>query len=257
MTNSSLYWMVIDSWTMTKRTVKHIFRDPESLLISICLPVILMLMFVYVFGGAIQTGTDYINYVVPGIIITCVGYGSSMVAISVTHDMVGGLFDRFRSMPARPASLLTGHVSGSFIRNAISMTLVILVALLIGFRPDAGLLDWLGVVAFLSLFLLSVSWLSVVLGLLAKSVETASAFTFIIIFLPYLSSAFVPTETMPSWLHAFADNQPMTPLIETLRGLLIGTPIENNGWLTIIWFGGILIVSFVIATILFKHRKTV
>ncbi|MBP1968363.1 ABC-2 type transport system permease protein [Virgibacillus natechei] len=255
MRNSKLYWNVSDGWTMSRRSLKHIFREPESLLMAIGLPIAIMVMFVYVFGGAIQTGTDYVNYVVPGVIITCVGFGSSLIAISVTQDMTGGLFERLRSMPLLPSSLMVGHVIGGFVRNAIATTVIFLVAILIGFQPNAGLLEWLGVIGVLSLFMFSLNWLFVTIGLITKSVETANAATFPMLFLPYISSAFVPTETMPSWLHAFAENQPMTPLIETLRGLLLGTPIGNNAWLTIAWFGGLLIVSFVIATILFKRRK--
>ncbi|WP_078382445.1 ABC transporter permease [Sutcliffiella halmapala] len=251
----SITWALHDGWVMFRRNLKHIFRNPESLMVSIFLPVMMMLLFVFVFGGAIQTGTEYVNYIVPGIIITCVGYGSSMTAMSVTQDMVGGLFDRFRSMPIHPSSLLVGHVAGSFVRNMISTTLVILVAVLVGFRPNASFIEWLGALGLLSLFLLSISWLSVIFGLLAKNIETASAFSFIIMFAPYISSAFVPTETMPSWLHAFAENQPMTPLIDTLRGLLIGTPIGNHAWLAIVWFGGILLVSFVVAMVIFKRRN--
>ena len=250
-----MFWAVQDSWTMSKRTIKHIFRNPESLLISMVLPILLMLMFVYVFGGAINTGTDYINYVVPGIIITCIGYGSSMTAVSISQDMSEGLFDRLRSMPVLSSSLLSGHVVGSYVRNMISTALVFLVAVMIGFRPEASILEWLGVIAFISLFVISVSWFSIILGLLAKNAESASAFTFFILFLPYVSSAFVPTETMPTWLHAFADNQPMTPLIETLRGLLLHTAIENNGWLSVIWFGGLLVLSVIIASLIFSYRQ--
>ncbi len=240
---------------MSLRSLKHIFREGESLVMATGLPVGIMVMFVYVFGGAIQTGTDYVNYVVPGVIITCVGFGSSIIALSVTQDMVGGLYERFRSMPLFPSSLMVGHVIGGFVRNAIATTVAFLVALLIGFRPDAGWLEWLGVIGVLTLFMFSISWLFVVFGLLVKSVETANAMTFPILFLPYVSSAFVPTNTMPSWLHAFAENQPMTPLIETLRGLLLGTPIDHNHWLTIAWFGGLLIVSMMAATFLFKRHK--
>ncbi|QDI90083.1 ABC transporter permease [Salicibibacter halophilus] len=255
MTDSKLFWAVLDGWTMARRSLKHIFRETESLVMAIGLPVAIMIMFVYVFGGAIQTGTDYVNYVVPGVIITCVGFGSSIIALSVTQDMVGGLFERFRSMPILPSSLMVGHVIGGFVRNAVATTVVFIVALLIGFDPNAELLEWLGVIGILSLFMFSVNWLFVVFGLLVKNVETANAITFPMLFLPYVSSAFVPTETMPSWLHAFAENQPMTPLIETLRGLLLGTPIGHNHWLTMAWFGGLLIVSFIVATILFKRRK--
>lgn len=257
MTTAKWYWTFIDGWTMARRNCKHIFRNPESLMVSMALPVILMLLFVYVFGGAIRVGTDYINYVVPGIIIVCVGFGSSMTAVSVCQDMNGGLFDRFRSMPLNPSALLTGHVAGSFVRNAISTVLVILVAVLIGFRPEAGLLDWLAVIGLLSLFLLAVSWLAVVMGLLTKSVEAASSFSFFIMFLPYVSSAFVPTETMPAWLGSFAEYQPMTPLIDALRSFLIHTPADGSGLLAVIWFSGLLLVSFVCASVIFRNRKSV
>ncbi|GKU81920.1 ABC transporter permease [Niallia sp. NCCP-28] len=254
MKESSLTWAVTDGWTMFSRNLKHIFRNPESLIISMALPIILMLMFVYVFGGAIQTGSAYVNYVVPGIIITCVGYGSSTTAIGVNMDMKGGFFERLRSMPVHTSALLIGHVAGSFVRNIISTMLVILVALLIGFRPNANVMEWVGVMGMLSLFLLSLSWLAVLFGLLAKNTETASAFTFLPMFLPYISSAFVPANTMPKWLQFFSENQPMTPLIETLRGLLIGTPIGNNDWLAIVWFSGLLLFAFIMSIIVYKRN---
>ncbi|WP_461611206.1 ABC transporter permease [Cytobacillus kochii] len=248
-------WALRDGLTMSKRSLMHIFRDVESLLMAIALPVSIMLLFVYVFGGAIQTGTDYVNYVVPGVIITCAGFGSSLISVSVTKDMSGGLFERFRSMPLQPSSLLVGHVVGGYLRNMIATLAVFIVALLIGFRPEAGLLEWLGVIGILTLYMISINWLFVVLGLLTKNVETAGAFTFPMLFLPYLSSAFVPTNTMPVWLDAFSKHQPMTPLIEALRGLLIGTPIDYNLWLTILWFSGLLVLSYIAATLLFRRRK--
>ncbi|ALS29083.1 ABC transporter permease [Paenibacillus sp. 32O-W] len=254
MEKSRLLWAASDSWVMLQRNIKHLVRNPESLFINIFLPVVLMLMFVYVFGGAIQTGTAYVNYIVPGIIIFCAGYGSSMTAVSVSQDRLGGLFERLRSMPVHPSSFMLGHVIGSFVRNAISAALVFVVAFLLGFRPEAGWLDWLGVVLLLSLFILSVCWLAVVFGLLAKSVEIASAFTFIVMFMPYVSSAFVPTDTMPSWLRAYADYQPFTPLIETLRGLLLDTDIGRQSWIAVVWFGGLLFVSYIVAMILFRRK---
>ncbi|MFS0725274.1 ABC transporter permease [Paenibacillus sp. 1P07SE] len=257
MHRSSLYWAIHDSYMMTVRSIKHMLRNPESLFLNVGLPVMLMLLFVYVFGGAIQTGGEYVNYIVPGVIVTCAGYGSAMTAVSVAMDVNGGLFERFRSMPARPAALLNGHVIGTYIRTLVGTLLVFLCAIAIGFRPTASLLDWLGVFGLVSLFLLAVSWLSVVFGLMAGSAETASAFTFFIMFLPYVSSAFVPTETMPSWLHAFAAHQPMTPLIETMRGLLIGTPIEGQGVLAVIWFAGLLLVSCTVAAMIFNRRRKV
>jgi len=250
----SLIWAINDGWTIFCRNLKHIFRNPESLIVSMALPIILMLLFVYVFGGAIQTSSDYVNYVVPGIIITCVGYGSATTAIGVTQDMKDGFFERLRSMPVHASALLVGHVAGSFVRNMISTILVIFVAWLIGFRPNASLIEWIGVIGMLSLFLLSLSWMAVLFGLLAKNAETASAFTFLPMFLPYVSSAFVPANTMPSWLQAFSENQLMTPFIETLRGMLIGTPIGNNDWLAIIWFGGLLIAAFIMAMFVFKKK---
>lgn len=255
MGDSKWIWALRDGLTMSKRSLMHIFRDVESLLMAIALPVSIMLLFVYVFGGAIQTGTDYVNYVVPGVIITCAGFGSSLISVSVTKDMSGGLFERFRSMPLQPSSLLVGHVVGGYLRNMIATLAVFIVALLIGFRPEAGLLEWLGVLGILTLYMISINWLFVVLGLLTKNVETAGAFTFPMLFLPYLSSAFVPTNTMPAWLDAFSKHQPMTPLIEALRGLLIGTPIDYNLWLTILWFSGLLVLSYIAATLLFRRRK--
>lgn len=255
MRKSKFYWVLSDGWVMSQRSLKHIFREPESLLMAIGLPVAIMVMFVYVFGGAIQTGTEYVNYVVPGVIITCAGFGSSLIALSVTQDMVGGLFERFRSMPLLPSSLMAGHVIGGFIRNVIATTVIFLVALLIGFQPNAELLEWLGVIAILSLFMFSLNWLFIAMGLIMKSVETSNAATFPMLFFPYVSSAFVPTETMPTWLHAFAENQPMTPLIETIRGLLIGVPIGNNLLLSILWFGSLLIISFIISVVIFKRKK--
>lgn len=252
---SSLLWGFSDGWIMCRRNLKHIFRNPESLFVSILLPIVLMLMFVYVFGGAIQIGTEYVNYVVPGIIIICVGYGSSMTAVSVCQDKVGGLFDRLRSMDIHPSALLVGHVIGSYVRSIISTTLVFIVAALAGFRPEAGFIEWIGVLAFLSLFMLSISWLSVIFGLIAVSIETASAFTFFLMFLPYVSSAFVPTETMPSWLHFVAENQPMTPLIETIRGYFIGAPIDSNALLSIAWFGSLLVLSVIGAVVVFNRHN--
>lgn len=255
MGDTKWFWAILDGWTMTKRNLKHIFRNTDSLLMSIVLPVTLMLMFVFIFGGAIQTGTDYINYVVPGVIVTCVAFGSSLIAMDVTQDMTGGLFERLRSMALSPSSLLFGHAMGGMVRNALATTITILIAILIGFRPEASLVEWAGVIGVLALFMLSLSWLFVLFGLIVKSVDTANAMTFPMIFLPYISSAFVPTETMPDGLTVFADNQPMTPLIETLRGLLMSTPVDNYLWLTIAWFGGLLIVSFASAIIVFKKRK--
>lgn len=240
--------------TMIGRSLRHLTRSLDVLLLGVVLPVMLLLLFVYVFGGAIATGTAYINYVVPGIILLCAGYGASQTAISVTNDLVRGIIDRFRSLPIPSSSVLSGHVTASLVRNLLSTAIVVGVAWAMGFRPSATPLEWLAALGVLVMFILAMAWLSVVFGLLARTVEGAGGFGFFVLFLPYVSSAFVPTETMPDWLHAFAHHQPVTPIIETLRGLLLGTPIGDSGWLAVAWCAGILVVSYALARILFKRR---
>jgi len=247
---------VSDSLTMIRRSLRHTVRNPDTLLMAVVLPVLLMLLFVYVFGGAIETGTDYVNYVVPGIILLCTGYGAAATAVDVAGDMTEGIIDRFRSLPILGSAVLTGHVVASVARNAFSTALVVGVAWLCGFRPTAGPAEWAAVGGMLLLFMLAMSWLSVALGLLARSVEAASGFTFFVLFLPYLSSAFVPTGTMPAVLRAVADHQPVTPIIETLRGLLLGTPVGSSGWLAVAWCGGLLAISVALSSALFRRRTS-
>lgn len=243
-----------DALTMVGRCLRLASRNLEVLLTSLMLPVMLMLLFVYLFGGAIQTGTQYVTYVVPGVLLLCAGYGAAMTAVSVSHDMAGGIVDRFRSMDVGGAAVLTGHVAASVARNMASTILVVGIALLIGFRPSAGPLGWLAAAGILLLFVLAVSWLSAAVGVLVKSPEAASGFTFFVMFLPYPSSAFVPIQTMPSWIHGFAQHQPATPVIETIRALLLGTPLGASPWLALAWCGGILIVSVALSAALFARR---
>ncbi|HZY29352.1 MAG TPA: ABC transporter permease [Jiangellaceae bacterium] len=231
-------------------------RDLESLLISVMLPVMLMLLFVYVFGGAIDTGTEYVTYVVPGIILLCAGCGASTTAVSVSADMQTGVVDRFRSLPIVGSAVLTGHVVASMARNVFSTVVIIDVAVLVGFRPEASALGYLGALAMVLLFVLAISWVSVVVGLVAKSVEAASAFTFFVLFLPYVSSAFVPPDTMPAVRHGFADNQPVTPMVETIRALLMGTPVGRSGWTAVAWFGAIAVTAFVASMSLFRRSQS-
>lgn len=247
-------WPVGDSLTMIGRSLRLSRRNLDALLTAALLPVILMALFVYAFGGAIHTDTKYINYVVPGIIALCAGFSSATTAVGVCADMVGGIMDRFQSLPITSSAVLTGHVVASMARNLFSAALVVGTALLMGFRPTAGPLAWLAAIGILLLFVLAISWLAAALGLIARSVEAASGFTFMIMFLPYVSSAFVPTATMPTWLRAVAERQPITPVIETVRGLLTGTPIGDSAWLAVVWFGSIAVVSFVLATWLFQRR---
>jgi ABC-2 type transport system permease protein len=251
---SELGWALSDSAAMIGRSVRHGIRNTDALIMAVVLPVMMMLLFVYVFGGAINTGTAYVSYVVPGIILLTASFGSATTAVSVCNDMVSGIVDRFRSMPIVGSAVLTGHVVASLLRNLAAAVVVVGVGLLMGFRPNATPLEWLGVIGLVSLFVLAISWVSAGLGLLAQSPEAASGFTFGFLFLPYVSSAFVPTESMPSWLHAFAEHQPVTPIIEAVRGLLTGSPIGNSWWLAVLWFGGITLVAYLAASLLFSRR---
>jgi ABC-2 type transport system permease protein len=245
---------IADSMTMIGRSIRLGRRNVETLIMSIVLPLLMMTLFVYVFGGAINTGTEYINYVVPGIILLCTGYGAASTAMSVADDMNSGMIDRLRSMPIRSFAVLTGHVTASVARNALSTTIVIVAAVAMGFRPSASPLEWVATAGLLLLYVLALSWLAAGLGSVAKSVESASALSFFMLFLPYLSSAFVPTDTMPSFLRGISEHQPITPVIETVRGLLTGTPIGDKGWIASAWSVGLLVVSFTVATALYRRR---
>lgn len=246
--------VVPDSWAMLRRNLTHLTRSPDTMITAVALPVMLMLLFVYVFGGAIDTGRAYIDYVVPGIILLCAAFGSSTTAVSVSSDMTDGIIDRFRSLPIARSAVLNGHVLASVVRNLITGGIVIGVALLLGFRPTADPVRWLGVIAVVGLFVFALSYLATALGLLAKNPEAASGFTFVILFLPYVSSAFVPAETMPRWLRWFAENQPVTPIIETVRGLLMGTPVGASAWEAVAWCTAIAVVGFGAATVLYRRR---
>lgn len=246
---------VADALIMIRRSLRLTLRNVDTLMIALALPIMLMLLFVYLFGGAIETGTLYVTYVVPGVMMLCAGYGSSLTAISVANDMTNGIMDRFRSMDVRGAAVLAGHVLASTVRNMFSMLLVLAVAFLIGFRPQADPLDWLLAAGVLLLFVLAMSWVSAVIGVLVRNPEAASGFTFFVLFLPYPSSALVPIDTMPSWIQGFAEHQICTPVIETLRALMHGTPIGDNGWLALAWCGGVLALSVVLSGVLFR-RKT-
>jgi ABC-2 type transport system permease protein len=240
--------------TLSGRSFRLTRRNIDALITSLMLPILLMLLFVYLFGGALDTGTKYVTYVVPGVLLLCASYGTALTAVAVTNDMSGGIIDRFRSMDVGGTSFLAGHVAASVVRNAASTVVVLGVALLIGFRPHAGLLAWLEAAAILLSFVLAFSWLSAAVGLIAKSAEAASGFTFILMFLPYPSSAFVPISTMPTWLRGFSEHQPTTPVIESLRGLLLGTPVGNSPWQALAWAAGILLVSIAVSGALFRRR---
>ncbi|MRG61445.1 ABC transporter permease [Agromyces sp. CFH 90414] len=218
-----------------RRSLTHSLRDGEALLMAIMLPVMLMLLFTFVFGGALDPSGGYVDYVVPGIILLCAGFGASSTALYVARDMSSGVIDRFRTMPLHAGAVLTGHVVASVVRNLLATAVVIGVAVLVGFRPTADLAGWLGAIGMIALYILAITWLFAAIGLAAGSPDAASGYGFILLFLPYLSSAFVPVETLPEWLQWIAENQPVTPVIETIRSFLMGTPMEDSGWWALGW----------------------
>lgn len=237
-----------------RRSLRHSLRDGESLLMAILLPVMLMLMFTWVFGGAIDPTGDYVNYVVPGVILTCAGFGAASTAVYVAGDMKAGIIDRFRTMPVRASAVLTGHVVASLLRNLFATAIVIGVALLVGFRPTAGFWGWAGAVGVIALWILAITYLFAAIGLASGSPEGANGYGFIILFLPYLSSAYVPVETMPEWLQGVAQYQPVTPIIETIRGLLFGLPLGAQPLWALGWCLAILAFSVVWGAWLFRRR---
>lgn len=245
-----------EALTLTARCLRLSRRQVDALLTSLLLPVLLMLVFVELFGGAIHTGTGYATYVVPGVLLLCAGYSSGLTAVAVCQDMTGGCIDRLRSMNVGGAALLTGHVVASVVRNLTSGLLVVAVALALGFHPQAGALQWLEATGMLLAFITAISWLSAVGGLLARSAEAAGGFNFLIMFLPYASSAFVPVSTMPAGLRGFAAHQPITPMTESLRGLLLGTPVGSNAWVGLAWCAGILVASIAASAVLFARRTS-
>ncbi|WP_307870853.1 ABC transporter permease [Micromonospora sp. C51] len=239
---------------MVGRCVRLSRRNIDALLTSLLLPVILMLLFVYLFGGAIETGSAYVTYVVPGVLLLCAGFGAAGTAVSVTTDLTNGMIERLRTMDVGATSILAGHVVASVARNTVSTVLVLGVAVAIGFRPAVAPLRWLAAAGVLLLFLLAVSWLSAAFGLLARTPEAANGYTFLVMFLPYPSSAFVPVETMPSWLRGFAEHQPVTPVIESLRGLLLDTPVGTAPTQAAAWCLGLLALAMLLSALLFPRR---
>ncbi|MEU3300271.1 ABC transporter permease [Streptomyces sp. NPDC006678] len=243
-----------DALTLTGRGLRLSRRNVDAVITSMMLPVMLMLIFVYFFGGAIDTGTEYVTYVVPGVLLLCAGFGASTTAVTVSDDMKGGIIDRFRSLDIGGIPILTGHAAASTARNLVSTALVLGVAFAIGFRPSATPAGWLAAAGVLLAFIIAISWLSAAIGLLAKSPEAAGGFTFFMMFLPYPSSAFVPIDTMPSWLHGFAEHQPVTSVIESLRGLLLDQPVGNTPWIALAWCAGLLALGTAGGSLLFRLR---
>ncbi|WP_254812044.1 ABC transporter permease [Streptomyces cavourensis] len=242
---------------LAARSVRISRRNTDALIMSLALPIMLMLIFVYFFGGAIGTSArydSYVMYVVPGVMLLCAGFGAATTATAVSEDMKGGIIDRFRSVDVGGTPILAGHVAASTVRNLCATAVVFAVALLIGFRPAASWSGWLLAATVLVAYIVALSWISAAIGLLARSPEAASGFTFFMSFLPYPSSAFVRVESMPSWLHGFAEHQPITPAIESLRGLLLGQEVGNTPWIALAWAGGMLAVALGASGVLFRVR---
>jgi ABC-2 type transport system permease protein len=258
---STLAFAVRDSRTMLRRNLRRMLRYPSMTLVLIGIPVIFLLLFVYVFGGTLGAGlggisggrAEYANYVVPGILLMSIASGATGTATSVAMDMTEGIVARFKTMAIFRPSVLTGHVIGSVIQTVISLAVLIGVALLVGFRPNANPLEWLAVAGVVVAVALAITWLSVAFGLVSKTVEGASNLPMPLILLPFLGSGFVPTESMPTALRWFADYQPFTPIMETLRGLMLGTGIGNSGWLAAAWCTAITVVGYVWAKKLYNR----
>ncbi|MFC5407541.1 ABC transporter permease [Cohnella soli] len=238
-----------DMSVMLGRSMRHIFRSMDTI-ITVCItPIAMMLLFVYVLGGAIQTGStdNYVNYLLPGILLIAIASGISYTAYRLFMDKQRGIIERFHSMPIARSAVLWGHVLTSVVSNVISLVVIILVALAMGFRSSAGVLPWLAVAGILVLFTLALTWVAAIAGLTGKTIEGASAFSYPLIFLPFISSAFVPTDSMPKVVRAFADNQPVTSIVETIRALLSDQPVGNDIWIALAWCVGIMIVAYMFA----------
>ena len=259
---SALTCVVTDSATMLRRQLLHMLRYPSMTLLLVGTTVVFLLLFVYVFGGTLGAGlsgapdgrTAYLNYLAPGIIVLTVAAAAQGTAISVAMDMTEGIIARFRTMAISRTSVLTGHVLGSMIQSMLGIAVVVGVALLIGFRPTAGPLAWIAVIGVLAMITYALTWLSVAFGLVSKSVETASNLPMFLMLLPFFGSGFVPTQSMPTGLRWFAEYQPFTPVTETLRGLLTGTPIGDNAAIAIAWCAGIALLAYLWASRLFNRQ---
>ncbi|MGP4093269.1 ABC transporter permease [Nonomuraea sp. KM90] len=239
------------------RDLRRELRVLDGLIVNTALPVMIMVLFVYVFGGAITTGSsglDYIDFVVPAVLLMSGGYGAALTAVTISDDMTGGMIDRFRTLPISGWVVPAGHVVASVIRNVASSAIALAAALLLGFRSDATLADWALVLALVIGYVLAMSALAAVWGLLVRSSQAAGAFSFFVLFLPYVSDGIVPAETMPGVLRAFATHQPLTPIIETMRGLLLDLPMGSSGAVATAWLAGTVVLALPVAAVLFRRR---
>ena len=246
-----------DTAVLLGRSMRHITRSLDTIITTAITPIALLLLFVFVFGGAIKTGTDnYVNYLLPGIMLIAIASGIAYTAFRLFTDMQSGIFERFHSMPIARSSVLWAHVLTSLFANGLSLVIIVLVAVLIGFRTSASLLAWLAVAGILALFTLALTWLAVIAGLTAKSVDGASAFSYPLIFLPFISSAFVPTDTMPGPARVFAENQPVTSIVNTIQDLFAQQPVGSDIWIALAWCLGILVLAYVLAMVVYRRKIT-
>ncbi len=257
MNNNNIYYIFSDTIVLITRSLKHIFKNLDQLLALTIQPVMFMLLFGYVFGGAINTGgVSYINFLVAGILVQMSAFGATTTSLSIAMDLRRGIIDRFKSLPMASSTVLFGHVVADLVRNFLSAIIMIIVALIMGFRPEASFTDWLLITGILLLFTFALSWLSAIMGLVAKSVEAVQWLGFFIVFpLTFASAAFVPTQSMPSLLRAFAENQPVTHVIEAIRALMIGLPTGEHVWLSVVWCAAITIVCIPVASFLFRRHS--
>jgi ABC-2 type transport system permease protein len=244
-----------DTAVLTGRSLRHITRSPDTIITTVLTPIAIMLLFVYVFGGAISAGSDaYVSYLLPGILVITIASGVSYTAFRLFTDLQSGIFERFQSLPIARPSVLWAHVLTSLSANMISVVVVVGVAVVMGFRSGAGVGAWLAVAAILSVFTLALTWLAVIPGLTAKTADGASAFAYPLILLPFVSSAFVPTDTMPGPVRAFAENQPVTSIVNAIRDLFTQQPVGTDIWIALAWCVGILIVAYTLATLTYRRK---
>ena len=246
-----------DTATLTGRSLRHIFRSADTIITTAITPIALMLLFVFVFGGALRQSIgsgSYVNYLLPGILLIAIASGIAYTAVRLFTDMQGGIFERFHSMPISRPSVLWAHVLTSLVANGITLAIIFGVALLMGFRTSASVWAWLAVIGILMLFTLALTWLAVIPGLSAKTIDGATAFSYPLIFLPFISSAFVPTETMPGPVRWFAENQPVTSIVNSIQALFAGEPVGSEIWIALAWCVGILVIAYVLAMRIYRHR---
>ena len=250
-------YLARDTAVLLTRSLRHVVRSPDTIITTAVTPVAMLLLFVYVFGGAIDVGGGrYVEYLLPGILLVTIASGIAYTAFRLFTDVSGGIFERFQSMPIARSAVLWGHVLTSVVANLVSLALVVLVAVAMGFRSGAGVFAWLAVLGILVLFTLALTWLAVIPGLTATSADGVSGFSYPLIFLPFVSSAFVPTASMPDAVEWFAQHQPVTSIVDSIRDLFAGQPVGADVWVALAWCVGILVVAYVLAMVMYRRRIT-